>query len=126
MDDNDEGFGFAEGRCIALTVENQELMAPWAFAPTSPSRSYSTSSRRKARGERDTNGYRQLYSLLDQACERGGNPQPVVKEFQSVNRPIFLPSRPDFPFAASDEVVWKAGRRGAIRASRLSKAPIPR
>ncbi len=107
ISDNDGALGFSEGRRLAVPVENQDLVKALGFhTHLTVAELLDVLKERQARDDRNLIGYRELYSLLDHACREEGNWELLRREFKSDSRLVHLPNRPDFSFAASDEVVW--------------------
>jgi hypothetical protein len=105
--DNDGALGFSEGRCLAVPLENQDLVRALGFhTRLTVAKLVDILKERRERRDCDVIGYRHLYSLLDQACQEEGNWDLLSQEFKSDSRLIYLPDRLNSPFAASDEVVW--------------------
>jgi hypothetical protein len=104
---NDEGFGFAEGRCLAAAVENQDLVKALGFRThLTVGELLKELEKCIDRTDRELNDYRRLLSLLDEAMGRDHSEESLIEEFRT-RRLIYLPQRPpEHAFAASDEVVW--------------------
>jgi hypothetical protein len=110
VSNEDGGLGFSAGRCLGVPLENEGLIRALGL------RTRLTVDELLAeldawveREDSDLNGYRQLYGLLAAAWREEGHGPDLVEKFK-LNRFIFLPNRPDYPCAASDDVVWKAPR----------------
>ena len=110
VSNEDGGLGLSSGRCLAVPVENVGLVqALGLLTRLTVDELLAELYSRKARKDTDLNGYRQLYGLLAVAWREEGHGQGPIEAFKKY-RIIFLPNRSDFPFAASDDVVWRAPR----------------
>ncbi|WP_406699471.1 hypothetical protein V5E97_11450 [Singulisphaera sp. Ch08] len=108
LSNDDGGLGFSSGRCLAIPLENEGLIQALGLRiRLSVDELLVELDARIERGDFNLNGYRELYGLLATAWQEEGHGASLIAKFKS-SRFIFLPHRPEFPFAASDDLVWKA------------------